>query len=364
MSRRLAALALCLSLNPEVTDLVGRFDEGAPDVVVADNPEFERLAGLGGIADGRGHAGIGHRHHHIGVDHGFVGQLGADALARLVYALALDPAVGAREVDMFEDAEPLGHGRERLDAFDAAVRDHHHFAGLDVAHEPGAENVESTGLRRQHRRALHVANDQRPHAHGIAYADQRVVGHRHQGVGALDLVQGIDQAVDNRVQVAGGDEMDDDLGVAGRLEQAAALDKLVAHRDGIGQVSIMGDRQAAEGEFGEQRLDVAQNRLAGGRIAVVADRRMATQPVDDRGRAEVVADQAKAPVAVEMFAVIGNNARRFLSPVLQRMKAERRIGRRIHMAENAEDAAFRAEFVVAWARHGQCPSPAVIGSIR
>ena len=39
----------------------------------------------------------------------------------------------------------------------------------------------------------------------------------------------------------------------------------------VGDVAVVRDREAAAGELGEQRLDVAQRRLAGGRVANVAD---------------------------------------------------------------------------------------------
>ena len=51
-----------------------------------------------------------------------------------------------------------------------------------------------------------------------------------------------------------------------RLSVAAQL-----HR--VGQIAVVGDREAALGKLGEQRLDVAQRGLAGGRIADMADRR-------------------------------------------------------------------------------------------
>ena len=46
----------------------------------------------------------------------------------------------------------------------------------------------------------------------------------------------------------------------------------------VGQVAVVGEREAAEGEIGEQRLDVAQDRAAGGGVAVMADRGVARQP--------------------------------------------------------------------------------------
>ena len=108
----------------------------------------------------------------------------------------------------------------------------------------------------------------------------------------------------------------------------------------------MRDRQAAERELGEQRLNVAQHDFAGRGIAVVANRRAALEPVDDRGRAEVVADQAEAAVAVVLHAVEGHDTGRSLAAVLQRVEAESGVRGRIVMAEDAEDAALFVQLVV------------------
>ena len=70
-------------------------------------------------------------------------------------------------------------------------------------------------------------------------------------------------------------------------------------------------------ELGEQRLDVAQDRRAGRRIAHVADRRRAGQALDRRRAGEVIADQAEAPLGMEARAVEGDDAGRLLAAVLQ-----------------------------------------------
>ena len=88
--------------------------------------------------------------------------------------------------------------------------------------------------------------------------------------------------------------MDDDFGVAGRLEEAAAPHQLPAQLVGVGQIAVVADRQSAELEIGKKRLDVAQRHLAGGGVADMADRGVARQPVDHLLRAEIVADEARA----------------------------------------------------------------------
>ena len=81
------AVGVVLQLHAEMADMVGRLDEGAADIVVADDAELEGNARLGCIADRRGHARIGHRDRpHRPATARLAGQLGADALARLIDA--------------------------------------------------------------------------------------------------------------------------------------------------------------------------------------------------------------------------------------------------------------------------------------
>ena len=76
----------------------------------------------------------------------------------------------------------------------------------------------------------------------------------------------------------------------------------------------------------EQRLHVAQDGLAGGRVAHVADRGRAGQAVDHLAAGEVVADQAHAALGMEALAVEGDDAGGLLAAVLERVQAERRDG--------------------------------------
>src|SRR6266446_7083415 len=136
--------------------------------------------------------------------------------------------------------------------------------------------------------------------------------------------------------------MDDDLGVAGRLEQAAAPYELAPQLVGIGQVAVVADREPAEFEIGEERLDVAQRHLAGRRIAHVTEGGVAVQPGDDLLRAEILADMAHAAMGMELLAVIGDDPGRLLAAMLERVEAERDQRRGLGMAIDAEDAAFLA----------------------
>ena len=63
---------------------------------------------------------------------------------------------------------------------------------------------------------------QRADAERIAAGDHALGGQADQRIGALDLLQRVDEAVEQGAVAGGRDEVDDDLGVAGRLEDRAA----------------------------------------------------------------------------------------------------------------------------------------------
>src|SRR3546814_6766537 len=79
----MGAVGVVLQLDAEMADLLRRLDEGAADVVIAGDADLEGNAGLGGVADGRRYAGIGHRHDDVGFDRRLSGQLAADPLTDL-----------------------------------------------------------------------------------------------------------------------------------------------------------------------------------------------------------------------------------------------------------------------------------------
>src|ERR1051326_312467 len=102
--------------------------------------------------------------------------------------------------------------------------------------------------------------------------------------------------------------MDDDLGVAGRLEEAAAPHELGPQLRGIGQIAVVADCPTAKFKVSEERLDSALRPLASRRIAHMADRDVAGQAVDNIARAEIVAHQPRSAMRVKLAAVIGNDA--------------------------------------------------------
>jgi hypothetical protein len=114
----------------------------------------------------------------------------------------------------------------------------------------------------------------------------------------------------------------------------------------IGQVAVVPNGKAAGVEVGEQRLHVAQDDVAGGGIAVVADGHAPFQALDDACLAEVVADETQAAFLIEAGAVIGDDAAAFLATMLKGVHAKCGDRGGVVMAKDAKDPAFLAEPVV------------------
>ena len=102
----------------------------------------------------------------------------------------------------------------------------------------------------------------------------------------------------------------------------------------------MADRKPAAVELREQRLHVAQNGLAGRRIAHVAHGRDPGQALDHLAAGEVVTDEPQPPLGMKSPAIERDDAGGLLAAVLERVQAEGGDRRRVRMSEYAEDAAL------------------------
>ena len=260
--------------------------------------------------------------------------------------MAFDPAVGPREVDVLEDAEPAAAGRKGAIGGQARCIDHDEFTGFHVPHERGVHDIEGTGFRSEDEGVSQAAKHEGAHTEGIPHSDHRFVGERHQGVGADDLFQGIDQPVRNGAVRRQRHQVDDGLRVGCRLENGSLAHQSVAHLDRIGQIAVVGDRQATLVGLDEDGLHIAEQCSAGGRIAVVPDGGTTRQCPDIGAVREDFRHQAKAAMDMKLGTVEGNDAGGFLSTVLQGMQTEHRVGRCILGSEDTEDTALLVQPVV------------------
>ena len=193
--------------------------------------------------------------------------------------------------------------------------------------------------------SVDFAKDERSISERIASPDQLLVGKRDERIGAFNRPQGFDEPVDHLRAPAARDEMKNSFRVGGRLIDCAALHKIAAERKPIGEIAIMRDREAPRTEFGEKRLDIAQNGFARRRITHMADGGFSGQTLDRRCLGEMIADKTEPAFGIVSVAVESNDARRLLTAMLQGMQSKScdRCGG--GMAENSENPAFLPQTV-------------------
>ena len=267
-------------------------------------------------AERRRHARIGDRHDDVGFDRRLSREFRAHHLANIVYGLAVHDRIRPGEINIFEDAGARGPRRKWLQAVDPFAGDNDDLAISDIAHKTRADDVERAGFRGENVASVELAKDERPDSQWIAGADQLLVAKRNERISSLDRAQGLDEPVDEVQTPAAGNEMKDSLGVGGRLIDRAALHKIVAQRQPIGEIAIVRDGEPARIKFGEKRLNIAQNGLARRRITHVPDGRPAGQPLDRRCLGEMIADKTKSALGIESLTVEGHDSRGLLAAML------------------------------------------------
>ncbi len=190
-----------------------------------------------------------------------------------------------------------------------------------------------------------IGGNQRTDAERVARADEFLVGKPDESIGAFELTQALDEAIDEAVAAGTRDQMQDHFGVGGRLHHGAFMNEVAPQLDAIGKIAVVTDGEAATFELREERLHVAQHSFARGRIAHMPDRGITGQTIDHLAPCEGVADQAEAAFGMKAFAVEGDDAGRFLAAMLKCVQTERGDGCRIRVTKDAEHTAFLAQAV-------------------
>ena len=313
--------------------------------MVADDTQLERNTGGLGVTDGTRDARIRHGDDEVGGDPVLAGEFGTNAFAYAVDAAILHHAIGAGEIDILENAEARRLRGEGEQAAHAAGIDDDHLAGGDVAYVIGTDNVERAGLGGDDVGIAELAEDEWANAVRVAHADQRLRREDDERIGTFDGVERVDDAIRDGGGAREGDAVDDDFGIGGGGEERTAGDELAAQGNGVGEVAVMGEGEAAEREVGIKGLHVAQQGFARGGVAVMADGGGTVQTVHHGRIRETITDEAEGTMREELAVIATDDARCFLPAMLQGMQAEGGVGGGIRCTEDAEDTAFVVEFI-------------------
>ena len=184
----------------------------------------------------------------------------ADRLARLVNGTTIEDRIRSAEIYVFKDAWARLALPERSQRSHLAVMgDLHDFTRLDLPDEFRPDDVEGDGFACEGNGIADLPHYQGADAERIAAGDHSFGRHYEQRIGAFDHPQGVDEPVDHRGIARSRYEMDDNLGVRGRLENRPALDEILAQGPRVGDIAVVSDSEPAARQVSEQRLDVPES---------------------------------------------------------------------------------------------------------
>ena len=215
---------------------------------------------------------------------------------------------------MLEHAEGAPLRLHELARLDPARAERDHLARLDVAQQPGADDVEGAALRGHAVVVAEHPERQWTQSRRIAERDHRSLGHHHGGEGALQARHHVRDGVLDPVRLVRGEERGDDLGVRGAAQLHALLDQLRVQLDRVDQVAVVRERHlAAVGA--PDGLRVLPRVRSRGRVAHVPDGHLALERaqlllVEDLG------DEAQVAHGHDLAGVRRRDPGRFLAAVL------------------------------------------------
>ena len=175
------------------------------------------------------------------------------------------------------------------------------------------------------------------------------VGRQHdQRERAAHLRDRLDDRVFHRRRPRAREQVQDDFGVARRLEDRSEPDQVVLQLLRVDQVAVVRDRDLPVRAVDEDRLRVGQAAVAGRGVARVADGGVPGERGQALGR-EDVGDIPHVLGDDHAMTVRGGDAGALLPAVLHRVEAEVRQVAGLGVSRQAEDGALVVELI----EHGQ-----------
>src|SRR5262245_9440916 len=138
--------------------------------------------------------------------------------------------------------------------------------------------------------------------------------------------------------------MEDDLGIAARLENRSLSNELLAKLACVDDVAVMAQGDLTVGAVDEDWLGVRELALACRRVADMPNRQRPGQ-LRQRCGIERIGDVAHRPRQANVRPVGRGDSGALLAAVLQRVESEIRHVRGFGVAKDPEDAAFVVELV-------------------
>ena len=326
--------------------ILARSDKGTADILVLDEADTVGNARRMAVAQRGIQPGVGHPHHHVRLDRVGLGQYLPGPQTGGVDGHPANDRVGPGKVDVLKDAG----GGLRFSAvlpagYDAILGKHQNLSWLQVTDKFRPYSGQSAALGGGHiTPVLHFSIAQRAKAVGVPGADQLLRGHEHQRVGPLQSVHGRTERSLNRggAQPLPGDDVGDDLGIAGTMEDSSRQLQLVSKLGCIAQISVVRQGHMSFLVIDLDGLAVAPVGGPGCAVAGMAHRHSPLgQPVQ-RLAGKDLPHQPQVLAGGEYPVVVDHNAAALLSTVLEGIQAV--ISQTAHVrrpgSNHSKDTAF------------------------
>src|SRR5215203_2255043 len=241
----------------ELAHTVGRLDKSPPHVAVLYKAFCVRDAAPLRVADRRHHPRIWDGNDHVGLGRRLLRQELSHPVPGAGDLASVEARVGTGEVHVLEDAQSPARGLGPVTRQTIVVYDDD-LAGLHVAQEPGADDVQAAGLAGDGVTTLDLADAEGTEAVRVAESDELVSEDHGHRVGAFEAAHRAPDRLPDReppLQLPHGRRRD--VGrVRGRVEPEAIFGQVIPQFPGVYEVAVVGDGYVHVAATPELRLGV------------------------------------------------------------------------------------------------------------
>jgi hypothetical protein len=196
-------------------------------------------------------------------------------MTAVVNTAPVHQAVRTAEVDVLENAVSPPRRRREGKGGHLAVRKPDHFSRMNVSEVASSDQVKGAGLRCEYKRTVHLPQTEGSHAIGITNRVQVLTGQNEQGKSTSNVSQDVQQSVIQVFLSTTGQQVQNHLGIRGRLKNGALAFQASAKQVCVYEVPVMSYSDGSSPRRCEQGLSVKGRALTMGRITDVTDCRVA-----------------------------------------------------------------------------------------
>src|SRR5215212_1701069 len=275
------------------------------------------------VADRCHHPRVGDRDDHVGLGRRILRQDLAHPVPGACDLATVEARVGTGEVHVLEDAQSAARGLCPV-ARHTLVVYNDDLAGLHIAQEPGADDVQAARLAGDGVTTLDFADAEGAEAMRVPKCDEFVTEDHGHRVSAFEMAHRTPDRLTDReptLQLPHGRGRYEGR-VRGRVEPEAVLGQIIPQLFGVYEVAVVGHGDVYVAATAELGLGVLPGGGSRRRVADVAEGQVSGLEGGEARSVEDLRDEAHVSHRGRALAVGDGDTRRLLTPVLQGVEAE------------------------------------------